>query len=315
MAKDDSFNVSYFVGEDSPVEYGGRSWEDLLSSDIPEWVVQVLADDEIPDLWSNPPNTKSFLTGKEYDELDNRSFTAQEQAQIEKHLQEIKEYIKATQSLSNEQLTRIESTLKETEQASHRIGNKILDPTVLRNSVQPDRYERTISAGGRTHPNDDPSRHWLPVRLRRSCAANNNLKVPAISEVGRPKRLAQHPYNRRTAQLHDVRQLCGPSGRGLGLCAGAALRAAELFLTSPPPQGDPEAEVRNGSAAQQLQLNRLGQNSRASGSAGTESSEVVRREPRRALPRRPRLVVGTGSALSPAVGGSSVGVLAKCLKL
>ena len=124
LADDNTFEVSHSVGGETPTEWGGRSWEAVLENDIPAWVEDIRRDNEIPDLWSNALHGENFFTSNRYDDLGNMPFNVQEQAQIGKQLQEIKDYIKATCSLSNEQVTKIESTFKEAEEASRRIGRK-----------------------------------------------------------------------------------------------------------------------------------------------------------------------------------------------
>lgn len=65
-----------------------------------------------------------MFTCATFGDLGNAIFTVTEQAAISNELQEIKEYIKKTYSLSDKQMSFISERLDEAEKASQRIGRK-----------------------------------------------------------------------------------------------------------------------------------------------------------------------------------------------
>jgi hypothetical protein len=96
-----------------------RKWDQVLEL-AQEWAEEVKA----PDLWNDLLHGQNRFTNAQYEDLGNTLFTPDEQADISAQLQEIKEYVRATYSLSSEHMSRVEARLDEAEEASRRIGRK-----------------------------------------------------------------------------------------------------------------------------------------------------------------------------------------------
>jgi hypothetical protein len=128
---------SYFVISGNAL-YSGRhvvgrsaiSWpyEKVIWPTVPErverWAKEVKRDVDTPDLWAQLQREREILTGTRYEAVENTPFSAAEQAEIAKQLQEVKEYVMKTYSLSSYKMARLEARLDEAEEATHRIGRK-----------------------------------------------------------------------------------------------------------------------------------------------------------------------------------------------
>ena len=105
-------------------------WDDALT-EFRKWTrkVEKLAKEAeqyegTPDLWRELSKSKSFFTGRDRQTTGNAPFTEAEQTDISVQIKEIKDHIKITHDLTSEQLSNVEATLDEVEEASHRIGRK-----------------------------------------------------------------------------------------------------------------------------------------------------------------------------------------------
>jgi hypothetical protein len=85
------------------------------------WAAQVKRDLETPDLWAQLQREREILS-QPPDEAENTPFTPDEQAEIVKHLDQIKEYVKNTHSLSQEQMVALEKGFEELKTATRRLG-------------------------------------------------------------------------------------------------------------------------------------------------------------------------------------------------
>jgi len=81
-------------------------------------------DADTPDMWEKLQREQELLDTAQYESLGNSPFTADEQTEISNQLREIKEYVKKTYSLSDEQMASIETRFDDAEEASRRIGRK-----------------------------------------------------------------------------------------------------------------------------------------------------------------------------------------------
>ena len=96
-------------------------WRNVLNL-VQRWSQHVAEYEEIPDLWTLEVDLN--LLEDPNQSVDNSSFTSRERLEISNQLQEIRNYLTATQSLTEEQFSRIEESLNEAEDASGRIGRK-----------------------------------------------------------------------------------------------------------------------------------------------------------------------------------------------
>ncbi len=76
----------------------------------------------IDDLWTVKLGPSLLDNGDQ--SVENTPFTTREQAQISRQLREIKNYLKTTRSLTEDQLTRVDERLDEADRASNRMGRK-----------------------------------------------------------------------------------------------------------------------------------------------------------------------------------------------
>ena len=90
---------------------------------IQDWAKRVKEYEEMPDFW-DLRRDEDLLTSSQYDAADNTPFTLDEQAAISVQIAQIKEYVKKTYSLTEEQMSRVEARLDEAEEASSRISRK-----------------------------------------------------------------------------------------------------------------------------------------------------------------------------------------------
>jgi hypothetical protein len=118
------YSGSYGVG-DSTISwpYDASMWAKVPEK-VRRWAEDVKHDVNTPDLWAELQRQREILTGARYEAVENTLFTPAEQTEIAKQLQEIKEYVKKTYSLSSQQMSRVEARLDEAKEASHRIGRK-----------------------------------------------------------------------------------------------------------------------------------------------------------------------------------------------
>jgi hypothetical protein len=96
-------------------------WRNVLNL-VQRWSQQVAEYEEIPDLWTLKVDLNLLQDASR--SIDNSSFTSHERLEISSQLQEIKNYLRATRSLTEEQFGRIEENLNEADDASSRIGRK-----------------------------------------------------------------------------------------------------------------------------------------------------------------------------------------------
>jgi hypothetical protein len=96
-----------------------KSWIEKIL----QYVEEVEIYQNTPDLWDELERSREFLSGYEQ-HFENTPFTANEQTQVSAQIQQIEAYIKATYRLTSEQISRVEATFKQAEQASHHMGRK-----------------------------------------------------------------------------------------------------------------------------------------------------------------------------------------------
>jgi hypothetical protein len=111
---------SYVVGEAAPWPYQEVIWPKVVER-VEQWAAKVKTDLETPDLWAELQREREILSWAP-DEAENTPFTPDEQAEIIKHLDELKEYVKNTHSLAQDQIVALEEGFKELATATTRLG-------------------------------------------------------------------------------------------------------------------------------------------------------------------------------------------------
>jgi len=122
---DDSvhYNATMIIG-DSPIwQAHGLIWSDVQER-VRMWSHEVKVDDETPDLWAELQGEKELLEGAMDPALENTPFTSDERDGIAKQLNELKEYVSRTYSLSGPELEDLESKVDYLVDASSRLGRK-----------------------------------------------------------------------------------------------------------------------------------------------------------------------------------------------
>ncbi len=111
---------TYVVGDAVPWPYHEYVWSNVEKR-LEQWAAKVKKDLETPDLWAQLQREREILS-RAPDEAENTPFTPDEQEEIVKHLDEIKEYVKSTHSLSHDQMVALEEGFKELATATRRLG-------------------------------------------------------------------------------------------------------------------------------------------------------------------------------------------------
>jgi hypothetical protein len=111
---------SYVVGEAAPWPYKEVIWPNVEKR-VERWAGEVKKDLETPDLWAEVRREREILRWAP-DEAENTPFTPDEQAEIIKHLDELKENVKNTHSLTQDEIVALEEGFAELTTATTRLG-------------------------------------------------------------------------------------------------------------------------------------------------------------------------------------------------
>jgi hypothetical protein len=112
------------IGGYGPYDYGPISWGNLRDEIFPQWVYNVKVETDTPDMWEQLRQVRAIIASSRDQDDENTLFTPAEQEQISAQLRQIKESLRATYSLTGDELALIEARLDETEEASQRMGRK-----------------------------------------------------------------------------------------------------------------------------------------------------------------------------------------------
>jgi hypothetical protein len=113
---------SYVVGEAAPWPVHEYIWSNVEER-VEQWAANVKQDLETPDLWAQLQREHEILSWAAV-EAENTPFTPDEQAEVIKHLDELKEYVKNTHLLAQDQIVALEEGFKELATATSRLGRK-----------------------------------------------------------------------------------------------------------------------------------------------------------------------------------------------
>jgi hypothetical protein len=115
------YEGSYVVGDGPAWPYKVYSWPPLMER-VGTWAASVRRDLETPDLWAEFRRAAESLGVAADAPIENTPFTEDEQRQIEGRLQELKEYVRTTYSLSGPQMQAVDAKLDYLVDASRRPG-------------------------------------------------------------------------------------------------------------------------------------------------------------------------------------------------
>jgi hypothetical protein len=115
------------VGDDEQESRGAGDWSSVLPH-VEQWASDVKRyaeiDAQIPDLWAEFRQSEQLLTDVQNNNAENTLFDPDELAEISRVLRGIKGRAQELYSLTNDQAERLEASVEEVEEASHRIGRK-----------------------------------------------------------------------------------------------------------------------------------------------------------------------------------------------
>jgi hypothetical protein len=111
------------VGEAAPSYPLEVSWYQVKER-VQRWAREVKDDVNTPDLWAEVTRQRQILTGARYENVQNTPFTSAERGEIAKQIQQLKELVKKTSSLSEAQMQSLATKLDDLVTASGHIGRK-----------------------------------------------------------------------------------------------------------------------------------------------------------------------------------------------
>lgn len=118
----DGYRVRYRPAADRPHDKSGSgSWNEVVETTFPEWLSFVEREVSAPDLWGQLSAERELVDAAS-GPAENTPFTPEERVQISAQLEEIREFLFATEELSAERQQAIESRLKYLEEAAGRLG-------------------------------------------------------------------------------------------------------------------------------------------------------------------------------------------------
>jgi hypothetical protein len=117
------YTATAVVGENPPWPSESYTWGNLEER-VRRWAEEVNRDVDTPDLWAELQREREILPGAQYEDVENTPFSSDEQADIAAQLRQIKEFVRNTYSLSEEQMRSLEAKLGNIEAAAGRIGRK-----------------------------------------------------------------------------------------------------------------------------------------------------------------------------------------------
>jgi uncharacterized membrane protein YraQ (UPF0718 family) len=91
---------------------------------LQRWAATVKTINDMPDLWAELKRTPQILASIQQGEASNEPFTADEQAEIARRLDEIKQLVRNQFELTAEQFATIGQRLDDAVEASKRLGRK-----------------------------------------------------------------------------------------------------------------------------------------------------------------------------------------------
>ena len=119
-ARSNDHYATLIPGREKPEDFvRAGSWSDELRF-VEKWLGYVKREFDSPNLWDEFEQARTLVVGAT--EIENSSFTADEQAQIAAQMHELKEFVRANYELNTAQMIAIERRLDYLSDAAGRIG-------------------------------------------------------------------------------------------------------------------------------------------------------------------------------------------------
>lgn len=112
---------SYVTGDAPDWTYEVYSWDSLIER-ISRWLQEVKRDLETPDLWAELQREAELLEIASDEASDNTLFTEDEQKEIIRRLEELKEFSRVKYSLTAEQMLVLDAKINYLSAAASRLG-------------------------------------------------------------------------------------------------------------------------------------------------------------------------------------------------
>jgi hypothetical protein len=148
------FVGSYVVGDSVPLSYDAYIWSNVEER-VKVWAAKVKQDLETPDMWAALRQRRRILA-RPPDEDENAPFTPDEQAEIMRALDEIKEQVKETHLLTQAQIAELEAGVDELKDAVRILSRRHYQLAVLG-------VVATLLLGGVLPP--DVVRHFMELMI------------------------------------------------------------------------------------------------------------------------------------------------------
>jgi hypothetical protein len=118
-----AYQVKSFVVDGPNEQSEGANWDQVLLH-VRKWARETAYVTDTPDLWAELQRVPEVLTAAQAAEASNAPFTPDEQAQIARRLDEVKNLVQEKFQLTDDQLASIDQRLDDAEEASQRLGRR-----------------------------------------------------------------------------------------------------------------------------------------------------------------------------------------------
>jgi len=122
--KSGGYDLSYAVGERGPIGYPVHSWNGVLKPPLYVWLRDVKADQETPDRFAELQQEREMVIAATAEDVENTTFTTDEQETLAAQLREIAEYARKTYALSQDQMQALEAGLEDIGDKVGRLGRR-----------------------------------------------------------------------------------------------------------------------------------------------------------------------------------------------
>jgi hypothetical protein len=119
----DAYAVRWFVEHGPLIRIPCEHWADVLVQ-FGQWADEVRYIADTPDLWEELKRAPEILAATQAADASNAPFTADEQEEIGRRLDETKQLVRQQLELTGDQLAAVDQKLDELKEASKRLGRK-----------------------------------------------------------------------------------------------------------------------------------------------------------------------------------------------
>lgn len=117
------YTTTAVVGDGLPWPSESFSWS-TVPGKVERWAGEVRRDADTPDLWAELRTKQGIITSAGFEDVSNTPFSPHEQREILEQLQQIKELVNGTDSVSKAQRLSLEAKLDELAAAVGRVGRR-----------------------------------------------------------------------------------------------------------------------------------------------------------------------------------------------